>query len=210
MNFETKLFSPYIFAYEIVYNTVMSTSQRIREHFEQVAKAVLNLNEIEIEKAVMVLERARQDDAFVWIVGNGGSAATASHFANDLEKICNIRAISVPDLTPTVLAHGNDEGWEVMFAKIVGHFARSKDVVVAISCGGQSENVLEVAKKHLLNYLIIMTGDIEASTNQLVSVGARAVIGVPAEDIKVQEDIHLVVCHAIVEALQQSAHWVGE
>jgi D-sedoheptulose 7-phosphate isomerase len=177
----------------------MNIFESLQNHFKAVAGTLLVLNQYEIEKAVRILEQVKKDGAFVWIVGNGGSAATASHFANDLNKMCGIRAISVPDLTPTFLAYGNDEGWDHAFWRIVGSYARSSDVVVAISCSGESSNVLEVATHISIKNLIILTGNNEESS--LSMVGAGATIGVPHGEIKVQEDIHLAICHAIVGAL---------
>jgi D-sedoheptulose 7-phosphate isomerase len=182
-----------------MYNVSMNTFQAVRTHFERVAASLLTVNQYEVEKAVRVLEQAKADDAFVWIVGNGGSAATSSHFANDLEKMCGIRAISVPDMTPAILAHGNDEGWEKMFANVIRRNSGPKDVVVAISCSGYSPNVIKVAEDHSYNRLIVLTGDDDDS--KLAQIRPDALIMAPDDDIKVQEDIHLAVCHAIVTSL---------
>lgn len=170
------------------------------DYFYQVQSTLKNVNDVEIGKAIRMLGRARMDDSFAWIVGNGGSAATASHFANDLEKMCGIRAISIPDLVPNVMAHGNDEGWDKMFSNVVREYARDKDVLIAISCGGNSINVVEAAKQHPAQYLIVLTGDSEES--MLYRMGAHAMICVPNSDIKVQEDVHLVICHGMIEMLR--------
>jgi D-sedoheptulose 7-phosphate isomerase len=182
-----------------MYNLTMNTFQVVRKHFKRVASSLLTVNQYEVEKAVKILEQAKEDDAFVWIVGNGGSAATSSHFANDLEKMCGIRAISVPDMTPAILAHGNDEGWENMFANVIRRNAGPKDVAVVISCSGNSPNVVRVAEGHSYNRLIVLTGDNDDS--KLAQTRPDALIMAPDDDIKVQEDIHLAVCHAIVASL---------
>lgn len=168
-------------------------------HFHNVTETLLHLDLTAIEKAVQILRSARDRDASVWLVGNGGSAATASHFANDLVKVCRIRAISIPDQTPTVTAFGNDDGSENMFWGPVGALARGNDVLVAISCSGNSANVVEVARHIPDNHLIILTGP--SHNSRLVRVSAGAIIHAEDDDIKVQEDVHLAVCHAIVGEL---------
>ena len=177
----------------------MTIFQSIQKHFTTVSGTLLVLNQYEIEKAVHILAEVRQEGGFVWIVGNGGSAATASHFANDLEKMCGVRAISVPDLMPKVLAYGNDNGWDRMFSDVIARNVGVHDAVIAISCSGNSANVVRVAKEHAYNRLIVLTGNDEESALSLM--GADALISVGADDKKVQEDVHLAVCHAIAGAL---------
>lgn len=177
----------------------METSQKLRQHYTEVAAALMAVDDLQVEKVVKILEQVRKQDAFVWLIGNGGSAATCSHFATDLEKVCKIRAISVPDMMPTLLAYGNDDGWENMFWRVVGEYGRINDVLIAISCSGNSQNIVKAAENWATSRLIVLTGDAEDSA--LVMMGSHVVIGVPYPDIKVQEDVHLAVCHAIVGAL---------
>lgn len=193
-----------VYCYNLLMDASKKTIQNLtatNAHLHAVASTLMSVNDIEIEKAVRMLEQVRRQDAFVWLVGNGGSAATCSHFANDLEKMCKIRAISVPDMTPTLLAYGNDEGWDNMFWRVVGEYGRSNDVLVAISCSGKSQNVVKAAGHWAYSHLVVLTGD--SVDSALVMPGAHAVIGVPHSDIKVQEDVHLAVCHAIVGALKK-------
>ena len=171
----------------------------IGAHFAQVSSALMSIDREELRKAVAVLQAARESRANVWILGNGGSAATASHFANDLAKMCGIRAFSVPDMTPTVTAFGNDEGWDVMFQKVIDVYLEPDDAVIAISCSGRSKNVIMAAKG--IQNLIVLTGD-DYDNNFLLRLPARAVLAVFNSDITVQEDIHMVICHAIATALK--------
>ena len=138
----------------------------------------------------------------VWVVGNGGSAATASHFANDLVKACGVRAIALSDQTPTVLAYGNDEGWEGMFSGALNVLAGrqgGKDVLVAISTSGRSPNVVRAAEGFGPGYLIVLTGP-ERDSNVL-GASEGVVIRARHKNIRVQEDVHMAVCHAIVSML---------
>ena len=179
----------------------MSTFDNLHNHFERVARAVAGVNLYEVEKACLILSQVRKLDAAVWLIGNGGSAATCAHFANDLEKMCGVRAIPVPELTAMVTAHGNDEGWENMFSKVIQRNAGVHDVVVALSCSGNSPNVVRVADDHAYNELIVFTGN--DPDCKLARIRPSALIMVPDDDIKVQEDVHLAICHAMAGVLSK-------
>ena len=86
-----------------------------KEHLNTVSAVLGLVPENNIQKIVKLLRSTRARGGTIFVAGNGGSAATASHFANDLVKMGGVRAISLPDATPTILAYGNDNGWGFMF-----------------------------------------------------------------------------------------------
>lgn len=108
-----------------------------------------------IEDFVNVLLDAREREASIFFIGNGGSAATASHFANDIaigtrEYIKPFRAISLCDNQAIISAIGNDDGFEEIFAQQLKVLLKSNDVVVSISASGNSPNLINainLAKK---------------------------------------------------------------
>lgn len=173
-------------------------------HLKNVVEAICMLQEEEIHKAVGMLKSAKERGAFVWIIGNGGSAATAEHFANDLFKMCGIKACSVPSMGATILAYGNDEGWERMFANPLRKLAAVGDVVVAISCSGNSPNIVNAVKdiRHKCE-VIGMTGPGLNELSEMYPADVKALVRAYADDIKVQEDIHLIVCHAIAGLINE-------
>lgn len=80
---------------------------------------------------------------FVYIAGNGGSASTANHFANDLVKMAGVRAISLCSNEAIVMAYANDEGYENIFTKqLEVFFDPNKDVLITISGSGTSPNIV--------------------------------------------------------------------
>jgi D-sedoheptulose 7-phosphate isomerase len=160
----------------------------------KICEALSLLNISELERAVQLLKEARARGSFVWIIGNGGSAATSAHFANDLLKMCHIRAVDVSGMTPTTLAFGNDHGWERMFANALLPLISPNDVLVAISCGGNSPNIL-AAVDAFGNHgkIIAITGP----DGKLSKKDVDACLSVRADDITVQEDVHLILCHEI-------------
>jgi D-sedoheptulose 7-phosphate isomerase len=177
----------------------MNTSY-FTSYYNSVGMAVGNLSLSSIMRATAILKNCANFHQRVWIVGNGGSAATAMHFANDLEKMCGIDALALPGSIPTITAYGNDNGWSRMFADAMRSF-QVGDVLVAISCSGSSQNVVESAKTAIEKdgKLIVLTGKVWEGN--LLAKLPGIIIPVENEDIKVVEDVHLVICHSISGAI---------
>lgn len=168
----------------------------IKEYLADTMEALARVDSGEVLNACEMIQKAKDSGSIVWVVGNGGSASTAEHFANDLVKIAGVRAIALPSLSPSILAYGNDNGWERMFADPLCVLKRGEgDILVAISCSGQSPNVLEAASLFHHTRLIVLTGN--RTDSPLAGTDADAKIFVHDGDIRVQEDAHLAVCHAI-------------
>jgi len=91
-----------------------------------------------MNKLIEQIKKAR----FVWICGNGGSAATAEHFANDLVKK-GIPAIALSSNTSIITMIANDYGYEYIFSEQLKVYANKKDLLIKISCSGNSENMLQ-------------------------------------------------------------------
>jgi D-sedoheptulose 7-phosphate isomerase len=106
----------------------------------------------EIGKMIETVLDARERGAHIFFIGNGGSAATASHFANDISIGTRVtekpfKAMSLTDNVAILTAIGNDDGYENIFTKQLQNFANSGDVLVAISASGNSPNII-----HSVNY----------------------------------------------------------
>lgn len=151
---------------------------------------------------IQLLSRARLEAAKIFFLGNGGSAATASHFANDVGYgtrtwIQPFRAIALTDNVAVLTALGNDYGYEHIFTFQLRTLMSPGDVVVAISASGNSPNVL-----HAVRY---------ANENKAVTVGLTGFDGgelrricqknihVPTEkgEYGPVEDIHMVLDHLV-------------
>lgn len=175
----------------------------IIKHLTQVEEGMTLLDRDEVLQMVRVIRLIKAAAGTLYLFGNGGSHATASHFANDLTKMIKIRAVCVGDMTPVVTAYGNDTGWENMFASHLSAVCRDTDGLVGISCSGNSNNVLKglgVGKtKGLLT--IGLTGISNSSPINYLDLDALVHARVP--DIRVQEDLHMMVCHAVVRCLQE-------
>jgi len=83
---------------------------------------------------------------YVYIIGNGGSASCANHFANDLVKMCEIKAISLAANEAIVTAYANDEGYKNIFFCQLKVFLKKEDLLITISGSGTSKNIIKAIK----------------------------------------------------------------
>jgi D-sedoheptulose 7-phosphate isomerase len=162
-----------------------------------------------IESLVDCLHHARLNGNSVFIMGNGGSATTATHLACDLDKntvvpnVPRFRVISLTDNMAFFSALANDIGYENVFAEQLLNFVKAGDVVIAISASGNSANVLKAVTL--------------AKENQAFTVGwsgygggklARLVdlpIVAPNHCIEQIEDVHLILAHMVTQAVRHAA-----
>lgn len=159
-----------------------------------------------LQEAVGMLSDCQKRGSTVFVVGNGGSAATASHFACDLAKGTRssdrptFRVMPLTDSSPVMTAWANDTSYERVFAEQLEAFVEKGDVVIAISTSGNSPNVVaaaEVAQDHGA-MVIALTGPERNALQQL----AQLHIPVPPGSIEQIEDLHLVIAHSLTVALR--------
>lgn len=178
---------------------------KIGIHFRQVEEGLTMMDEGEIEKMVDMLKAVRAVGGTVYVCGNGGSHSTAGHFANDLLKMCRIRAVCVGDMGASMMAYGNDEGWENMFAGPLEKMVKAQDCVVGISCSGNSKNVVNALTLAKEQWGLLgggLTGI--SNSSEINEIGLDALVHARVPDIRVQEDLHLIVCHAVVRSIQEA------
>jgi len=153
-----------------------------------------------------LLQNARVQGNQVFIMGNGGSAATASHFACDLAKntrsegLPHFRVIGLTDNMSIFSAYANDEGYENVFSQQLANLIKPGDVVLAISASGNSKNVIaaiEEAQKHNA-FTIGFTGFDGGRLGQMVNINLH----VKSDIIEHVEDIHLMLEHMIVRRIK--------
>lgn len=147
------------------------------------------------------LVAARDKGATVFVCGNGGSAATASHFATDLGKGASygkdqrFKVISLTDSTPTITAYANDIGYEVVFSEQLRGLGKPGDVLVTISGSGSSANVLRAieAARDMDIDVVSLTGFSGGQSGPMADIH----INVPSEHMGRIEDIHMAICHMV-------------
>ena len=170
----------------------------------------------EVETLVNLLTEAYKNDRFVFIIGNGGSGANASHFCQDLgkgtlhdfDKQKRLRVMSLTDNTPYILAYGNDLGYDRIFVEQLKNFAHPGAVLLAISGSGNSPNVLNAVEW--------------ANANGLTTVGITGYDGgklkkmcfhsvhVPSLNMGAVEAAHAVIFHYLVDTLHERFKTLAE
>jgi len=143
----------------------------------------------------------------VFVLGNGGSAATASHFACDLAKgtrapgLPAFRVIPLSDNVPLMTAWANDTSYDRIFAEQLSALVRPDDLVIVISASGNSPNVLAAAgvAQEAGALVIALTGQ---SGGQLYTMADLSIL-VPSTSIEQVEDAHLAIAHSLCVALRQ-------
>lgn len=146
----------------------------------------------------------------IFVMGNGGSGATASHLACDINKGCcfdldkKFRMICLNDNVPTLLAYANDISYDVVFVEQLKNFFQPGDLVIGISGSGNSENVLRAiryANDHG-GHTIGLSGFAGGKLAQLVDIAFVA----RCDDMQKIEDAHVIVTHMLMQALYLSLH----
>jgi len=179
------------------------------EYKQYLQQALDSVDEREVTSFIEALYDAYQRDAMIFVIGNGGSAANASHLAQDLAKgTCSsmeqekrIRALSLTDNFAFFSALGNDEGYDQVFVQQMRTFCRPGDMLVAISGSGNSPNVLravEYANEHEMKTIGI-TG---FSGGKLAGM-VHQQVHVPLNDMCTAESVHSIVFHYVILELQK-------
>ena len=171
-------------------------------YLEYLKSMLSRIDNSEIGRFIETLLDARKRVATIFFIGNGGSAATASHFANDLAYGTNdydqpFRAISLADNVPVLTALGNDFGYEDIFLRQLQVLAKKGDVLVGISASGNSANLVK-AFDYALS-VDIKTVAITAFDGGKIKTLANEGIHVPTEpqEYGPAEDAHMVLDHLV-------------
>jgi D-sedoheptulose 7-phosphate isomerase len=160
------------------------------------------LNANEINKFLNALDEARVRGATVYTMGNGGSAATASHFANDFNKGLSehltqpFRFVCLSDNTATVTAIANDIGYDAIFEfQLRGRLAKG-DVVIGISGSGNSPNVIRAAEfaRSVGATVVGLTGFDGGGLRRLADISLH----VPVMSMQIAEDVHMMFDHLVM------------
>jgi D-sedoheptulose 7-phosphate isomerase len=178
---------------------IRSTTQ----HLVAVCNALESVNPTLIDKLVAAVLHIRAMGGHVYLVGNGGSAATASHAAVDLLKL-GVRAQSLADSGPTLTMLVNDYPPAEVFSRQLDVLAESDDLLIAISASGQSANIMAAvrAARDAGCYVVGLTGKAgPSSTMQTLGSAADLAILVESNSYGVVEDVHAVMLHAVAAAI---------
>ena len=179
----------------------------IREYLSLVADALAKLPEDAIRDVIDTLKAAHADGRQVFLLGNGGSAATASHLAEDLQKGIKessgkrFKVMSLADSTPLICAWANDVSYDCVFTEQLETFLEPGDVVIGISGSGNSKNVLRAIER--ANQLGAITiGWTGFDGGKLAQIAQKSIV-VKSDNMQRVEDVHMVLGHLIFACLMK-------
>jgi D-sedoheptulose 7-phosphate isomerase len=179
----------------------------IDTYFSDLQEMVRAISQAHLQEILALLEETYHQGRRIFIMGNGGSAATASHFALDLAKNTiipeapRVKAISLTDHVPLITAWSNDTAYEHIFAEQLANMIEPGDLVIGISASGNSLNVinaLNVAKKSRAATIGLL-GAKGGQIKQLVDAYVLA----PGKNIEQEEDAHLILAHIITRHMRE-------
>jgi D-sedoheptulose 7-phosphate isomerase len=171
------------------------------DYREHVIDTINGLDLAQIDQAIAWFKEARTADRHIFTCGNGGSAATASHFVCDILKGASynrksrFRIMALTDSLSTLTAYSNDVGYEFVFVEQLKNLAQPGDIVLAISGSGNSPNVLRAVEyaNSIGCRTIGLTGRDGGKLGPLAQLNIQA--SVP--HMGRIEDAHMIVCHMI-------------
>ena len=180
-------------------------SKYLTAHKEALDTIPLN----KVTELIRLFSMAWKEDRKIFVVGNGGSAANASHFVTDLGKGASdslskpFRCLSLNDNTPWMTALGNDYHFDEVFSRQLNNFAEEGDILFTMSVSGNSPNLVaavEWGKTHGL-YTVALVGGKHGKLAEL----ADLVIAVDSTHYGRVEDAHMGICHMLCYAFMERA-----
>jgi D-sedoheptulose 7-phosphate isomerase len=157
----------------------------------------------EFESLVGELASTYEKQSNIFICGNGGSAATASHFACDINKGVSFgrekrfRVICLNDSIPTITAYSNDVSYESIFVEQIKNFMNEGDLLIGVSGSGNSENVLRAVR--YANEMKGKTFGICGYGGGRLKDTAQKSLVINSNDMQKVEDAHLIILHCVMQ-----------
>ena len=182
----------------------------ITKYFTELEQMLQAISQPHLQQVLHLLERAYLEHHRIYIMGNGGSAATASHFALDLAKNTivpgtpRLKAISLTDHVPLITAWSNDTAYEHIFAEQLANMIEPGDVAIGISTSGNSSNVINAL--YLAKQVGAVTiGLLGAQGGKMKDI-VDAYVLAPGCNIEQEEDAHMILAHIITRHMRQIVH----
>ena len=186
---------------------VLRVERNICKYLDEVREVLERIPVDDVRRVIDTLMLAYSHNTQIFIMGNGGSAATASHFANDLNKAASsdagrrFRAIALTDNVPLLTAWGNDLSYEDIFVEQLKNLYSNGAVVIGISGSGNSPNVLKALRfgkdegGPTIGFTGYQGGEVKGIVDECIVV--------PSHCMQQIEDVHLVLEHLICTVLRE-------
>ena len=177
----------------------------IKNFFKDFKLSLDKISWKEIASAIKIIHSAYEYDGKIFLIGNGGSSAIASHFANDLNKtvfgqrgeknVKRFQAICLADNTSALTAWANDVGFNKVFSEQLKNFAKPHDALLAISSSGNSLNIINAVKTAKKNHMSIIS--LSGFNGGKLMELSDAKIHIPSDKYEIVESGHETICHLI-------------
>ncbi|MFL2809736.1 MAG: SIS domain-containing protein [bacterium] len=175
----------------------MHTSDYFSQYFVTIGQKLKSIDSSKLEQAVMMIQETHQSGKKIIVVGNGGSAAMASHVAVDFTKAAKIRAINFNE-ADLITCFANDYGYEHWVEKAMEAYADPEDLAILISSSGSSMNIINGAKKAKEMGLFVITVSGFLPDNPLRELG-NVNLWVDSTEYNIVEMTHHVWLVAIID-----------
>lgn len=182
----------------------------ILEYLGKMKTIIDRLNISEINQFITILCEAREKSKQIFIMGNGGSAATASHFCNDFNKGASFefkdqarfKFICLNDNVSTLMAYANDVSYDDVFVEQLKNFFNPGDIVIGISGSGNSKNVIKAIEYANSNngITVALTGYDGGGLKRI----AEYSVHIDVDDMQIVEDMHMMLDHLSMKTIVNS------
>ena len=179
-----------------------------KEYLDELQGVISALPIEKVQDLVDTIAAAYETERQVFLLGNGGSAAAASHLACDLQKGIGgdapkrFKAMALTDSVPIMTAWANDADYTEIFAKQLDTWVRPGDLVIAISGSGNSPNVIKAVE--LANAKGALTYGLTGfQGGKLAQVAAKSIV-VPSNNMQQIEDVHVILAHLVYSCLRKT------
>jgi D-sedoheptulose 7-phosphate isomerase len=179
--------------------------EEISTYFNNLKKTIDLIEIHQIDNLMNLLINALQKNKQIFIMGNGGSAATASHFVCDFNKGLSwnkqkrFKFICLNDNIPSMTAYANDTSYEDVFVEPLKNLFEKGDLIIGISGSGNSKNVLKAIDWGNVNEGI--TIGLTGYNGGLLKKTAMHNVHINVDDMQITEDLHMVLDHCMMKIL---------
>jgi len=192
----------------------------VEEFSESAIGALRSVSSKEIGKALDILQATYERGGKIYVFGNGGSLALATHFVADLNKTVfsyhlekhhkRFQAIRLPSTESELTAWANDIGYDMVFAGPLQNYLESKDTIIAISSSGNSPNIIKAVELAKTRHVPVigMSGFDGGRLNELSD--AKILVPTPKGEYEVVEGVHAVILHMIVKYFKNAFSYMVE
>ncbi len=181
----------------------------VKAYFQSLSNIIPRLPYASIEQIASIITRAIGEGRTIFVFGNGGSAATASHIVCDLGKTAingsggsRPKVIALNDNVPLMTAWANDVGYEHVFSEQLKNFVARRDVVFALSCSGDSPNILEALKTARAAGAITV-GSAGFDGGRMISLCDLCAV-IPSGNMQIIEDLQHALAHSIASVVREN------